>query len=227
MGGLIGELNRQAQQVEESILKAHIPVNFKSASRELRVKLLEQHVPTTAMRKFTCHRLARHLVNRLLNDGLLVSSTDGQHFFSSLEAMRYLGGAWLEEWAWLIADDCGLDDCRSGVFIQASEGGKESSNDDNEMDLVLLHQNRLLIAECKTINWQGANGKQDILNKLDALGSHARGLFGRSLLVSARPLDDDASRRAGAYGVTVLQADSLPDLKKEIRKWMGRPNSSA
>jgi putative CRISPR-associated protein (TIGR02620 family) len=210
IGGLIGQLNRQAQQVEESVLKEHIPGNAKSAPRERRTKLLEQHVPATALSGFFCPEPAQPLAERLIDARLLVRNAASRYFFSSLDAMRYLGGGWLEEWAWLIANDCGVDDCRAGVFIQASEEGKESSNDDNEMDLVILHQNRLLIAECKTINWQGANGKQDILNKLDALGSHARGLFGHSLLVSARPLDEDASRRAELMASRCWQATTCP-----------------
>lgn len=232
MGSLIGKLNYQAQQVEAGILQN--PElgnskfgNSKSASPERRAEILEKHVPEAAMGEFTCPRPVRDMEKLLIEAKLLIRDAAGRYFFSSLDALRYLGGGWLEEWAWLVAGGCGVDDCRSGVLIQASEGNQKSGNDDNEMDLVILHRNRLLIAECKTIRWQGPNGKQDILNKLDALGNHARGLFGRSLLVSARPLDDDARRRARAYGVTVLEADGLCALKTEILQWMGTTNSPA
>ena len=220
-GMLIGMLNRQAQLVEDLIFKKHIQGSPKSASAQLKRKLLEEHVPTTAMPDLRCPEAATPLLESIFAAGLLVGDGKlGPAFFSSDDARRYLGGAWLEEWAWLAASDCGVDDCRCGVFIQASNEGA-SDKDDNELDLIILHKNRLLIAECKTINWQGANGKQDILNKIDALGNHARGLYGRSLLVSARVLDDDARRRAHVYGVTVLEAASLTGLKTQIRNWMG------
>ncbi|MFZ4538544.1 CRISPR-associated protein Csx16 [Propionivibrio sp.] len=223
VGTLIGELNRRAQQVEELIYKAHIQGNLKSASAERKRTLLEKHVATTAIPDLRCPKAAATpLLDSIFAAGLLVRNGEGDPaFFSSLDALRYLGGGWLEEWAWLAASDCGVDDCRCGVFVQANDEGAAGNKDDNELDLVILHKNRLLIAECKTINWQGANGKQDILNKIDALGNHARGLYGRSLLVSARLLDDDARRRARAYGVTVLEAASLTGLKKQIRSWMG------
>ena len=219
-GTLIGQLNRQAQQVEELIFKKHIPGNAKSASVELKRTLLEKYVAATAMPALGCPKEATPLLDRIFAAGLLVRNGEDQlPVFSGLDALRYLSGGWLEEWAWLAASDCGVDDCRCGVSIKTNDESA-SDKDDNELDLVILHKNRLLIAECKTINWQGANAKQDILNKIDALGSHARGLFGRSLLMSARLLDTDARRRARAYNVTVLEAASLTGLKKQIRNWM-------
>jgi putative CRISPR-associated protein (TIGR02620 family) len=216
-GALIGTLNRRSEEVVREVFNAH-PEGLKPKCRNA---ILDQFVPETNLNSISCPKGAHPMLERLLSDGLLARRNEGDHryYFPSHDALRYLGGGWLEEWAWLVAKECGADDCRAGVFIQAGdEAPKERA--DNELDLVLLHRNRLFIAECKTINWQGANGKQDVLNKLDAMGSHARGLFGKSYLVSARPLDNDAKRRCGAYGITVLEADAMPRLQGEIRKWM-------
>lgn len=164
--------------------------------------------------------------DELSKAGLLTKTAKGGYAFASADAMVYLSGGWLEEWVWLVAESCKPDCCAVNVFIRSLANSGDGGSDDkadNELDLVVLHNNRLLIAECKTIHWAGANGKQDIFNKLDALGTHARGLFGESLLVSSRALDEAAVRRASAYGVRVIQEAELSGLKREIRRWMGVP----
>ncbi|MDY0073570.1 MAG: CRISPR-associated protein Csx16 [Thauera sp.] len=220
MNNFIGELNRRAQQVEDKLLRTHFQGNPRSLSTEKRNELLEQHLPFTPSPALATPAILAPLIASLFDTDLLRCNEDGAVFFAGVDALRYLSGGWLEEWAWHVARACGADDCRCGVFVQMNKDGTASDKDDNELDLMVLHNNRLLIAECKTINWWGASGKQDILNKLDALGNHARGLFGRTLLVSARPLDDDARRRADNYGVKVLEAVRMNGLKREILDWM-------
>lgn len=215
-GGLVGELNRQAERVVKDILDKHP----EGKRREQRQATLDRFVPQTDMKKPSCSKSVRTVFDGLVAAGLLArrDGSEAWHFLTH-DALRYLNGGWLEEWAWLVAKDCNPDKCRAGVFIQAGEKAP-GERADNELDLVVLHRNRLLIAECKTIHWQGANGKQDVLNKLDAMGSHARGLFGKSFLISARPLDEDARRRTKAYGIAVLEGGELSRFKLELEKWM-------
>jgi len=162
----------------------------------------------------------------LTQQGLLVEQAEepDSYLFSSKEAMNYLGGGWLEQWAWLQAKACEPHDLAANVTVHAaSDAQGDNPDEDNELDLVVLHNNRLLIAECKTINWKGQGAKQEIFNKLDALGTHARGLFGQSLLVTAYPLDDRAKRRAEAYKIQTVLLSNLGELKTVIKKWMGTP----
>ncbi|WP_374488965.1 CRISPR-associated protein Csx16 [Zoogloea sp.] len=224
IGGMIGALNKKAHEVEQKLLRQYGPAGKKLKARE-RDALLETHLPNSPQDfELDFSQGLEDLETVLLDYGVL-QHEHGRHYrFPSLDVLRYLSGGWIEEWAWLIARECGADDCRAGVFIRAESEKHDNGHDDNELDLVILHNNRLLIAECKTINWRGDNAKQEIFNKLDALSNHARGLFGKSLLLSARGLDDDAKRRAQAYGISVLAGWGLPKLKSDIQRWMGVAN---
>jgi putative CRISPR-associated protein (TIGR02620 family) len=163
----------------------------------------------------------------LVDHGLLTVASENSFLFASVEAMDYLGGGWLEQWAWLQAAECNPHGLAANVQVraQADVGGDDYAgfDPDNELDLVILHNNSLLIAECKTIRWGGANAKQEIFNKLDALTTHTRGLFGKSLLVSAYPLDDKARRRARAYGLQVVVLTNPTAFQDTVRQWMGLP----
>lgn len=223
-GDLLGQLNQGAARLEEEILRAAFPNGTHRTFTE-KHRALAEHVPgrsspgiTRALGEPQWQGLSRKLIA-----AQVLVETDHGLAFTSVGTLNYLKGGWLEEWAWHVARACGADDCRAGLFVNADPDATDDRHD-NELDLVVLYQNRLLIAECKTINWSGAAGKQDILNKLDALGNHARGLFGRSLLVSARTLDADVSRRARAYRIKVLAARDLPRLSDEILSWMGKPS---
>lgn len=218
-------LNMSALDVEKNIISDK---KTKSLSLAKKLELLEEKVPVTSFNidsglikngellSFLCRR-----------DNGLLRENNGKYYFSSYSAMRYLSGGWLEEWVGYIAKRSGADDVAINVEIKSlsEKIDADKNNDkydvDNELDLMILHKNRLLIAECKTINWQGVNGKQDVFNKMDALGTHARGLFGKSLLLSSKPLDEKAARRAKTYGIAVLEDNSLKDLEVEIKKWMG------
>ncbi|WP_374326914.1 CRISPR-associated protein Csx16 [Azonexus sp.] len=184
---------------------------------------LDKALPVRAIPKLTDREAA--FCDRLVSAGMLLKTELGDYAFAGAEAMQYLTGGWIEEWAWAVARDCLPDDFKANVtvsFLDKSENSSSDDASDNELDLVVLHDNRLLIAECKTIDWKGGSAKQEIFNKLDALGTHARGLFGKSMLISAKPLDEKARRRADAYGIQVIEAHSLGRLKKEIQRWMGK-----
>lgn len=160
----------------------------------------------------------------LADQGLLVALNDlpDCYLFSNRDAMDYLGGGWLEQWAWLQARACQPHEMAANLEVLAKSGSQSDPDQDkdNELDLVVLHNNRLLIAECKTIQWRGQSAKQEIFNKLDALGTHARGLFGKTLLITAYPLDERAMRRAKAYNIQPVLLTNLTDLKTIIKKWM-------
>jgi hypothetical protein len=137
--------------------------------------------------------------------------------FRDAEAARYLGGAWLEELAWLAASDERPDDLQCGVTgrWEEAEGAR------NELDLVLVHRNRLLLVECKTLRL-GVNESRDqeILYKLDSLGEDVRSLFGQTLLLSARALTRPVLERAAHQRIAVLGPAELPAFPERLRRWM-------
>lgn len=221
MGGdhsyLVSELNTWRSRVEKLAFGAENPAKFPPHVRNKKVASAIAQKPHRLAGKFAA------TASFLAQQGLLIplDNQPDTYVFSDLNAMDYLGGGWLEQWAWLQAKVCEPHDLAANVTVLAKSSSAITSSDpDNELDLVVLHDNRLLIAECKTINWKGQAAKQEIFNKLDALGTHARGLFGRSLLVTAYPLDDRAKRRAKAYGIQPVLLANLSELKSVIRDWM-------
>ena len=222
----IRELNRVANEIKSDVEKAvkneinRSQVRTQAERDAIRDKHIDAQVDKVPIKKLK----AGHITERFVRDGLLTASADSYHFADS-DAVIYFSGGWLEEWAWSVARRCQPDDCAMNVTVIArgADGVVDDRKVDNELDLVILHNNRLLIAECKTIDWGGGNAKQEVFNKLDALGTHARGLFGRSFLISALELDGLAARRAASYGIQVLQSQGLMDLEGAILEWMGKP----
>lgn len=139
--------------------------------------------------------------------------------FNDLDRAVYIGGFWLEEYVWLVAHDLQISEVAANVeFTELI-----STNDSvlNEVDCVAVHNNRLLIIECKTIKFsQDDKGKHsDILYKLHTLSSRAGGLYGDKWLVSAKPLDKYTQARADAYRIKTIAGSQLKNLKTELEKW--------
>ena len=217
-GHTLSKLNVCAGKFEKETL---LPIGGKFAPRTKKKVTLDKALSTRPIPKLAEKDAV--LCEQLVTGGLLVKLENQKFAFASAEAMSYLTGGWIEEWAWLIARNCGADEVKANVTVSFLDNSRNPSADnaaDNELDLVVLYNNRLLIAECKTIEWRGAAAKQEIFNKLDALSTHARGLFGRSLLISAKTMDERARRRAKAYGIQVLEGSSMSKLKEEILRWM-------
>ena len=170
----------------------------------------------------------REVLSRLKDAGLIQWSKerDKTVYFHNPEAMRYLGGGWLEEYVWHIATDNGVPCVAAGQNIQSA-----NNRDDvrNELDLVLVNNNRMLIIECKTgkLNQDASTGS-DIIYKLDSLGAHAGGLYCSQLLVSAAPLQHSNRQgrrikldsRAHSYDVGTVDYDQLKHFRQTIQHWL-------
>ena len=139
--------------------------------------------------------------------------------FADLDATRYLNGGWLEEYAWLAARELRPDDVRLGV-----EGDWEQTRRGrNELNVVIVHKNRLLLIECKTLRLGRDNqSDSDLLYKLDSVGDDVRGLFGEVVLLSAREPSALILDRAGHHRIQVVGPARLADLQRDIRDWMER-----
>ncbi len=137
--------------------------------------------------------------------------------FADIEAARYLGGGWLEEYAWLVARELHPDDVRLGIEGEW-EGTKRGRN---ELDVVIVHRNRLLLIECKTSR-HGRDLQEDaaLLYKLDSVGDDVRGLFGEVMLLSARAPSVLINDRAAHHKIQVMGPERLPTLQRDIRDWM-------
>lgn len=138
--------------------------------------------------------------------------------FADLEAARYLGGIWLEEYAWLCARDCKPFDVRMGVH-RVGDNNEEL----NEFDLLAVHGNQLLYVECKTANYQRQIGQANqTAYKIDSLSRLARGLFGETWLLSAIEPPPELQERASSLRIRILGPNDLPQLRHHVAVWMNK-----
>lgn len=140
-------------------------------------------------------------------------------YFNDADGAQYLSGGWLEEYAWLTASELGCDEVYANVYF--TETGNSRNDIRNEMDGLILHNNRLLMIECKTSVFNADDAKSDgIVYKLDTLERRAGGLFGDAWLVSARRLDDATRNRAREYKIKIIEGGDVKNLKARIQDWM-------
>lgn len=140
-------------------------------------------------------------------------------FFNDPDGAQYLSGGWLEEYVWLTASELGCDQVYANVCF--TETGNPKNDVRNEMDCLILHNNRLLMIECKTGVFKVGNAKNDnILYKLDTLDRRTGGLFGDAWLVSSRELDEPTRSRAREYQIKVINGGEVSQMKERIQAWM-------
>ncbi len=76
--------------------------------------------------------------------------------------------------------------------------------------------------ECKTLRLD-KNSAQDkgqaIVNKLDSLGRNTGGLFGTSLLLSARRVENAIFNRCKSLGIPLLQSEQIKTLRNKLIYW--------
>ncbi|MDR0716283.1 MAG: DUF1887 family protein [Azoarcus sp.] len=170
----------------------------------------------------------KNLIDEIRQSGLL----DANEHFRDESAACYLGGGWLEEWCWLIGKE--LEENVRGKRLKSDRWGialridpfnaaiPTQSYSLNELDAVYVHRNRMLLIECKTgMQISEPDKSQAILNKLEALGSQFGGRLNSKWLLSARPIKSRQTKeRARRYGIRLIEANELVDLKKRVMEWM-------
>lgn len=159
----------------------------------------------------------RETVAHLQEAGLVAWDRDSTIEFPDAETARHLGGGWLEEYAWQVARDESPDDVRMG----AEGTWDDTRGARNELDLVVVHSNRMLLVECKTLRLgRDASADDDLLYKLDSLSDDVKGLFGETLLLSARVPTRAMLDRAAHQRIRILGPEQLGDLRGLVRHWM-------
>jgi len=208
LGQLIGQLNRSASEAIEK------------RGREERLAHPGQHLKLAARGERA--KAEREVLELAESCGLIDrdEADAGRIWFRSVDAARYLGGLWLEEYVWHIARDAGFADVRAGVEI-TWQGTAKRDAQRNEFDLLIAHRNRLLTIECKTANFNGRAGAeaQHITSKLDSLGKHAGGAFSSELLISARELTRELHSRCQSLRIKVIQTGQLANLRSTFQNW--------
>lgn len=162
----------------------------------------------------------------LEQNGVLDHLGEGHYSIPRAEVVRYLTGGWLEEYVWLVAKSQGVEHVEVG--LKFGDLAHRKQGQDNEVDLFIVHHNRLLLVECKS-GGMGRDGRKDgdIIYKLDSIGLRAGGTQATRLLVSAQPLQHetragrmvDTRARASATGIHTLEAGGLKSLGDGMRQW--------
>jgi len=147
--------------------------------------------------------------------------------FDSIEGASYVSGGWLEEYAWLVANDLSIHSVAANIEI--TDDIMSKSNIRNELDLVAVHNNRMIIIEVKTSKFGNRQDKDnEIVYKIDALAKKVGGVFCKRILLSAMPVDHttkggrdvNVTHRAASHRVDVLDGGHITDLKDSLQKWM-------
>lgn len=121
---------------------------------------------------------------------------------------KMMSGGWLEI---IVADALrGGDyyrDIHLGVAFEKSTQRKGSVTK-QELDVMAMHQDKLLIVECKAKKWENTTQASEAIYKLKAL-SDIGGLNTLPVFVSLRKVPNDAKTRAAEQGVNIItgQAD--------------------
>ena len=152
-----------------------------------------------------------------LNDAEILSWDKNQTIeFLDVPKTQYCKGGWLEEYVFFIAKELQPNEVRINVKVTWSGTAKKDAPR-NEFDVIVIHNNKMLVIECKTSKNKEEKGQQ-IVNKLENLGNHAGGTFGTVMLVSARKRDLDTENRCKANNIKYII--DLKQLKPAIENWM-------
>ncbi len=150
-------------------------------------------------------------------DGLITWDGGLELRFSHAEAAKFLNGIWLEEYAYAAAKDVGLFDVASSVNVQPT------ANTKNEFDLLACDCNQLLFIECKTLRFKPNENDNELTYKIDALSTQARGLFGKTWLLSAQEPTQVLLERAEKSHIRLIGPKQLANLASMLTAW--RPSS--
>ncbi len=162
----------------------------------------------------------RHLMETLVEQKVVAWSEQRPGSMEILDYARaqYLGGFWLEEYAFLQLSDLGLRDLAVGVFGEWLGGGAARAR--NEFDVVATHANRLLFIECKAGVFRTDQKIQDTFGKIDAIGNRAAGRFGSVMMLSPRSLTPAAVARAAAGRIFPLHGADITRVREVVQRWM-------
>jgi hypothetical protein len=126
---------------------------------------------------------------------------------------QFYDGGWLEEYVFLKIQGMQLKPTQYAMNVKVNQ---KHSDTHNEIDAMVVKNNRVLLIECKSGKQIDA---QDAIYKLGQVVKQVGGSMAQGLYVSAKPLTEGDSRRAKEYNIKVIQEDDLPNLSNYLRDW--------
>ena len=159
----------------------------------------------------------KQLVDLLVDEGLL-SAVNDHLVFSSEEDRFFVNGGWLEEYLFSRIDRLRnrfkIQDSAMSVQVESSTGTK------NEIDVAILHNNRLFLIECKTRRFRGNQGAgSKALYRMDSLKIMG-GITAQAMLASYRRLTTSHHRRAEDLKIDLIVGDELLHIEQRLEDWL-------
>lgn len=191
----LATLNYLAYQADNPLLKTEIDQG--PQSRPVLWELLEL---------FEIHKMC------IINGHTLSFADQPSRFFTN--------GGWLEMHTYNVCTklkkSCHIQDVASNITIHRHPAGKTAVK--NEIDVGLIHNNRLHLIECKTKRFEK---DADVLYKLDSLRDLIGGLQGRAMLVSFNTLDKVSRARAKELNIELCCKSDIRVLQQQLQEWLG------
>lgn len=211
-----------------------IPKHYKSYALLLLEQLSKQYDKTSSLiSKLNAHAAKPELPPSELSkirfqqeeEAFLVHLSHETHIFElsgkgikwQSEADRVLiAGGWLEVLcADLLRSDNIRDICMSVEIAKSTQ--RLHAKTYQEIDVMAMQQQKLLVVECKTVNWKNAADASQAIYKLSAL-SDIGGLNTAAIFVSLYKLPDAAKTRAAEHAIRVIDGKDLLGLKSHLLK---------
>jgi hypothetical protein len=159
------------------------------------------------------------LLDQLVNSGL--AHLEGKSLqFVDESARAFANGTWLEEHVYsallqLRSDLPKIQDLARSVELNWLES-RRSKQVENELDVVVLYDNRLVVIECKTARMD-RGVPQHVVYKLGALVKHLGGRQTTGVVVSFHRIASIHQERAKLFDVDICDASRLSKLESGLR----------
>jgi len=140
--------------------------------------------------------------------------------FKHQAARFFANGGWLEEYIYSVAQalkkECPqIQEVAKSINVNWKDGSKTK----NELDVVILANNRLHIIECKTqATRKGDDNMMDALYKLSGNKDRMGGSASRGMLVSYHAIRDEDKERASLMKLKLCDANGLKSIKGKIKE---------
>lgn len=132
------------------------------------------------------------------------------------QARVLIAGGWLEVLCADLLRSDNIRDIYTSVEI-AKSTQRSNAKTYQEIDVMAMQFQKLLVVECKTVNWKSATDASQAIYKLSAL-SDIGGLNTSAVFVSLYTLPQAAKTRAAEHGIRVIDGKEIIGLKSHILK---------
>ena len=131
---------------------------------------------------------------------------------------QFVNGGWLEV---LCADlmrtmESIRDISVSVAIYKSTQRAKASTN--QELDVMAMLKQKLLIAECKTVNWKNTDDSSQAIYKLSAL-SDIGGLNTKATFISLYNISDATKTRAAEHNIHIICGKDITSLDTQLLNW--------